>query len=152
MPIELPAGSRYERVGSLELLVALSEQHPLASLERIPRSRLLETSFVTWPKSISPELITHIHRLLFDRDDHPSAVETPDLSQGTRLSMIARGPALAGIALPSDMDLDVPGLVYRRLEDPAPLLEYGIVWLSDPISRLVPSFVEIARSLGANGG
>lgn len=145
-PFELPPGSRYERVGSVELLVALSEEHPLASLERVPRSRLLETPFVTWPSSVSPDLMTQINRLLFDRDEHPSAIETPDLSQATRLSMIAQGSGLAGIALPSDTELNADGLVYRRLEEPAPLLEYGIVWLMNHISRLVPAFVEIARS------
>jgi DNA-binding transcriptional LysR family regulator len=152
MPIELPAGVRYERVGSLELLVALSENHPLASLERIPRTQLLDTPFVSWPRSVSPDLATHINRLLFDRDEHPSVVETADLSQATRLSKIAQGPTYAGIALPSDMELDVPGLVYRRLEEPAPLLEYGVGWLSDHISPFVPSFVEVARSLGGVDG
>jgi DNA-binding transcriptional LysR family regulator len=152
MPIELPAGMCYEPVGSLEFLVVLSEHHPLASLARIPRARLLETSFVSWPRSVSPELMTHINRLLFDRDEHPSIVETADFSQATRLSKIAQGPSLAGIALPSDMELDVPGLVYRRLEDPAPLLEYGVGWLSNHISPYVPSFVEVARSVASVDG
>jgi DNA-binding transcriptional LysR family regulator len=149
MPVELPAGSRYLRIGGQELFIVLREGHRLAGLDRIPRSDLLKTPFVTWVRGFNPELVSHIHHVLFGDSDHPSLVETSDLSHTTRLSLVARSDELAGIALPSDMELNVPGLVYRRLEEPVPILEYGIVWLETEASPFVPAFVRVTREIAA---
>jgi DNA-binding transcriptional LysR family regulator len=148
-PAVLPAGSRYLRVGVVELLIVLPEAHPLAMLDPIPRGDLLKTSFVTWARGFNPELMRHIHRLLFGDVEHPSLVETSDLTQTTRLSLVARSGEYAGLALPSDKELGVPGVVYRRLEAPAPTLEYGVVWLDKHTSASVPQFVRVARELAA---
>jgi DNA-binding transcriptional LysR family regulator len=150
-PITMPRGSRYLRVGALELLVVMREAHPLAALDRIPRRELLDTPFVTWARAFNPELMDHIHRSLFGEGPHPALVEASDLTQTTRLSLVARDDELAGIALPSDIDLGVPGLVYRRVEEPAPAIEYGIVWLENAASPAVPHFVQLARELAAAG-
>jgi DNA-binding transcriptional LysR family regulator len=146
-PIELPSESHYLRVGAQELLIVLPEGHALAALERIPRGDLLEIPFVTWARGFDPGLMRHIHRLLFGEEEHPSLVESSDLSQTTRLSLVARSEELAGIALPSDMELNVPGLVYRRVQRPVPVLEYGIVWLETQASPFVPAFVDLTREL-----
>jgi DNA-binding transcriptional LysR family regulator len=148
-PITLPNASRYLRVGVQELLVALPEGHVLAPLDPIPRSDLLKTPFVTWAKGVNPEVITHVHRMLFGDADHPSLIETSDISQTTRLSLVAQNEDFAGIALPSDRALNVPGLVYRRVEEPTPTLEYGIVWLETPASPFVPAFVRVTHEVAA---
>ncbi len=107
----------------------------------------MKIPFVTWATGFDPGLMRHIHRLLFGDDDHPALVETSDLSQTTRLSLVAGSEELAGIALPSDVELNVPGLVYRRVQRPVPILEYGIVWLETPASPFVPAFVDVTREL-----
>jgi DNA-binding transcriptional LysR family regulator len=148
-PVTMPRGSRYLRVGAQELLVVMREGHPLAALDRIPRRELLGTRFVIWARGFNPELMSHIHRALFGDRPHPDLVEAPDLTQTTRLSLVARDERAAGVALPSDVDLGVPGLVYRRVEDPAPTIEYGILWLENGVSALVPRFVQLTRELAA---
>jgi DNA-binding transcriptional LysR family regulator len=146
-PVELPGASRYLRLGVQELLIVLREDHRLAGLDPIPRAELLRTPFVSWARGFNPDLMAHIHRLLFGELDNPSLVET-DLSTA-RLSLVARSTERAGVALPSDMELHVPGLVFRRVEAPAPTLEYGIVWLEMYSSPFVPAFLEVAREVAA---
>jgi DNA-binding transcriptional LysR family regulator len=146
-PISMPPGSRYLRVGAQELLVVLREGHRLAALDAIPRRELLATPFVTWARGFNPELMDHVHRSLFAADRHPSLIETSDLTQSSRLSLVARDDEHAGIAFPADMELHVPGLVYRRVEGPAPSVEYGIVWLERNDAELISQFVRVTREL-----
>jgi DNA-binding transcriptional LysR family regulator len=146
-PVSLPPGSRYLRVGAQELLVVLREGHRLAALDPIPRRELLATPFVTWARGFNPELMDHVRRSLFGADRHPSLIETSDLTQSTRLSLLAPDDGRAGIALPADMELNVPGLVYRRVEAPAPTVEYGIVWLERNDAELISQFVRVTREL-----
>jgi DNA-binding transcriptional LysR family regulator len=146
-PISLPPGSRYLRVGAQELLVVLREGHRLAALDPIPRHELLATPFVAWARGFNPELMDHVRRSLFGADGHPSLMETSDLTQSARLSIVARDDEHAGIALPADMELNVPGLVYRRVEGPAPTVEYGIVWLERNDTQLISQFVRVTREL-----
>lgn len=150
-PIEEPSGSRYVRLGSQELLIVVSEDHPLAALDPMPRSGLLEGPFVIWARGFDPELMTHIHRLLFGGVDHPSLVETSDLTQGARLLLVARNHHYAGIAFGSDEQMKVPGLVYRRVEPPSPFLEYGIVWLESQVSASVSALAELTADVAARG-
>lgn len=146
-PVTPPNGMRYRRVGVAELLIVLQEGHPLATLDPIPRSELLTTPFVTWARGFSPELMDHVHRLLFGEGGHPALVETSDLSQTSRLSFVARHADHAGIGLLADAELKVPGLVFRHVEAPAPILEYGITWLEKHASPLVPGFVRVTREV-----
>lgn len=149
-PVTLPADARYLRVGVQELLIVLPERHRLAALDPLPRSELLTTPFVMWPMGFNPELMTYIHRSLFGDGGPPSLVETADLSQTTLLSIVAQSDDQAGIALPSDMELNVPGLVYRRVEEPVPVLESGLVWLEPDAPPLVPELVRVAREFAAS--
>jgi hypothetical protein len=111
----------------------------------------LATPFVTWASGFGPELMRHVHRSLFGADRHPALIETSDLTQTTRLSLVARDDERAGIALPADMELQVPELVYRRVEGPPPTLEHGIVWMEKNDSDLISQFVRITREFVATG-
>jgi hypothetical protein len=44
-------------------------------------------------------------------------------------------------------ELAVPGVVFRRVEDPSSLLEYGIVWFESHASMFGQAFVDLAREL-----
>lgn len=131
--------------GTLELVIALSERHRLASNERIPRRELLEEPFLTWPRTFSPPLMDHIHRSLFGDREHPSLVEAPDLTQATRLTRLARSDRLIGLGLPAEAELKIPGLAYRRVEDPVPVVDYGLAWLHEHDSPFAAGFIDTVR-------
>ena len=131
--------------GTLELVIALSERHRLASNERIPRPELLMEPFLTWPRTFNPPLIDHIHRSLFGDLEHPSLIEAPDLTQATRLTRLARSDHLIGLGLPTEAELKIPGLTYRRVEDPVPVADYGLAWLNEHDSPFAAGFIDTVR-------
>ena len=144
-PFEPLDGMTLLPAGTLELVIALSERHRLASNERIPRPELLEVPFLTWPRTFNPPLMDHIHRSLFGDRDHPSLVEAPDLTQATRLTRLARSDRLVGLGLPAEAELNIPRLAYRRLEDPVPVVDYGLAWLNEHDSPFAAGFIDTVR-------
>ena len=131
--------------GTLELVIALSERHRLASNERIARQELLTEPFLTWPRTFDPPLMDHIHRSLFGDLEHPSLIEMPDLTQTTRLTRLARSDRLIGLGLPAEAELMVPGLAYRRVEHPVPVVDYGLAWLNEHDSPFAAGFIDTVR-------
>ena len=43
--------------------------------------------------------------------------------------------------------LRIPGIVYRRFEEPAPGIEYGLLWFDDHASPALPRFLDLAREI-----
>lgn len=144
-PFEPIDGLSLLPTGTLEIMIALSEPHRLASNERIPRGELLTEPFLTLPRTFNPTLMDHIHRSLFGDRKHPSLIEVPDLSGITRLARLAHSEQLIGLGLPAEADLRIPGLAHRRIEDPVPVVEYGLVWLDQYASPFATRFIESVR-------
>lgn len=148
VPFSAPDSLRYLQLGTIELLVAIPQDHRLAALDRVPRAALLEERFLDWPVSVNPPLITHIHRILFGRGNHPNAVEVADVMETSRLLLVADGAGIAVPLFPPVAELRIPSIEFRPIE-PTPRLEYGIAWLDTNVSPFVPPFVELARELAS---
>ena len=131
--------------GTLEIVIALSARHRLASKERISRSELLEEPFLTLPRTSNPTLMDHIHRSLFGDREHSSLIEVPDLNQATRLARLASSEGMVGLGLPAEAELRIPGLSHRRVEDPVPLVEHGLVWFDEHASPFAVRFIDSVR-------
>jgi DNA-binding transcriptional LysR family regulator len=148
-PFESTETPRFLRLGEVELQVALPEGHRLASLDRIPRSELLKEPFVDWPRSVNPRMVDHVHRMLFGESQHPRPVMLADVFEGNRLAFVAEGGGVAVTEWPSMEVLKVHGVVSRRVEEPAPVVEFGIVWFDTHASPFVQAFVDLARAIAA---
>jgi DNA-binding transcriptional LysR family regulator len=146
VPFESPKTPKYLRLGTIELLLALPEHHPLAASERIRREELLREPFLIGPRSINPPLFDRIHLSLIGRTSHPKAVEISDVGTA-RFRLVAEGLGLTPVAVPMESLLPIPGVVYRRVEQPLPTIEYGLLWFEDHVSPGVLSFLEIAREV-----
>jgi DNA-binding transcriptional LysR family regulator len=129
------------RLGGIEVVVALPEAHRLAALERLPREELLKETVISGPRSVNPGLSDFLFRSIFG-EIPPRIVEVTDIASDTRLASVGRGVGVAAIA--KNRDLEVPGIVFRSVEDPAPSLEYGIAW-RDPPSAAAAALLEIGR-------
>lgn len=138
---------RFLRLGAIELRAVVPEGHRLAELDRVPRSELLTEPFLDWPRSINPEMVDHIHRLLFGTSGHPQAVEVPDIDDARRVALVAQGRGLAVTRSPALAEAHIRGVVFRRFEKPAPSLDYGVAWTSTESSPLVPAFLDIAAGI-----
>jgi DNA-binding transcriptional LysR family regulator len=137
---------RYMALDELEILVALPCQHRLAQLDTIPRGELLHEPILVWPRSVNPTLIDHFRRSLFGDSGHPPFVEISDFTDASRLQHVAQGRGLAMVLAPTARE-HFPDVVFRRVEDPAPMMEVGLAWFDLHVSSLVPSFVDLAREL-----
>ena len=87
----------------------------------------------------------HIHRTLFGDREHSSLIEVPDLNQATRLARLASSEGMVGLGLPAEAELRIPGLSHRRVEDPVPLVEHGLVWFDEHASPFAVRFIDSVR-------
>jgi DNA-binding transcriptional LysR family regulator len=139
---------RYLRLGSYEIVAVIPKGHRLAALDRLPRTELLTEPFLDWPRSVNPELIDHLHRALFGEVEHPRLVEVAELEEARRFEHVANGTGIAVTVLPGLVDHHrFPGVVLRHFEEPAPSIDYGIVWPGTQESSLLHAFLEVAEEL-----
>jgi DNA-binding transcriptional LysR family regulator len=148
LPFESEKTPRFLRLGTIDLVLALPQHHRLSSADRIPRDELLKEPFLIGPRSINPPLFEHVHRSLIGRVDHPNAVEISDVGTA-RFRLVAAGAGITPVALPTESLLPITGVVYRRVEDPPPTIEYGLVWFDEHVSPALPAFLDLAREITA---
>jgi DNA-binding transcriptional LysR family regulator len=135
----------YLRLRLVEVLIVLPEHHPLAENERIPRAALLNEPFITVPSAADPALIEQFLRMMFGERGHPNLLESPDAAEATRIQMVLRGKGIS-VAIKEDQ---IPGVVFRRVEDPAPFIEQGLAWV-DGATEQVEAFLQVARELAVS--
>jgi DNA-binding transcriptional LysR family regulator len=137
---------RYLQLGTFVLMAVVPEGHRLARLERVPRSELLKERFLDWPRSVNPELIEHIHHVLFGGVEHPNTLDVPVLEEAGRFVLIAEGKGVGVTAIPGLVtEGHIPGVVFRPFDEPTPLIGYGVVWTSTQSSPFALAFLEVAR-------
>lgn len=151
-PFDWPDDSeppQYLRLGDQELLVVLPAGHRLASQERIRREDLLTEQVLGIPQDLAPKFTAHAIRVMFGVFPHPRSVDLPEaVDRDTRFRLVAENKGLGGIAVPANSDPppDRDGVVFRRVDDPPALIEYGLVWLEINASPTTRSLVEMARA------
>jgi DNA-binding transcriptional LysR family regulator len=145
-PFELPDLCSYLRFGSIEILVAVPVAHPLAELDRVPRDELRRSSVVTLPRSMNPIVVDHIYDTVFANGPRPTLIEVVDVAPIARFAHVASDPAIVGIAFGSETALAPPGVVFRRMEEPEPSIEYGLAWSDAHASPFVEPFLALART------
>ncbi len=138
---------RFLRLGTIEPLVALPEDHRLASLARVPGAEVLKEPFLDWSRSGNPALYDHLHAALFGSEVHPNRIEVAEFVESRRLPRVAAGQEV-GVVILALTEI-VAGVVIRPFEEPPPSIEYGIGWYEPHISPLVPAFLELGESLRA---
>ena len=79
----------------------------------MPRRELLQEPFLDWPHNIDPEMIDHIHRLLFDGAQHPLALSVPEIEDARRLERVANGEGFGIAVLPAGFERGAPRVVFR---------------------------------------
>ena len=136
---------RFLQLSTFELLALVPEGHRLAAMERVPRSELLQEPFLDWPRSINPEMIDHIQRVLFGDAEHPHRIALPVLEEARRLEHVANGEGIGIAVLPPGMVLEAPGVAVRHFEEPSPFISYGVAWSGTQTTPLVDAFLEVAR-------
>ncbi|MCG2583793.1 LysR family transcriptional regulator [Massilia sp. TS11] len=107
----------------------------LADLPRLP--------LVIFPRPIAPALYDAILGLLHD------AGRTPEIGQQaiqmqTIVSLVSAGMGMALVPA-SVSNLQRPGVEYRALVEPTPLVETGLAWRRDNVSPVLRGFLDLLR-------
>lgn len=145
LPFDADEEPHYLPLGFAEVVLAVPETHPFAALERIPRAGLIEETLLISPRRANQPVADHVFGSLFGRLDHPNAVEIADVGPD-RLLHVAQGRGLSLVAVPLERLHPISGVAYRRVEDPVPTIEYGLLWFDEPHDGL-SSFLDLAREL-----
>jgi DNA-binding transcriptional LysR family regulator len=135
---------RYQQLSTFELLAIVPEGHRLTELDRVPRRELLQEQLLGWPRNINPEMIDHIHRILFGASDHPQMLYVPELEEARRHERVANGEGIGIAVLPPGMERRAPGVVFLHFEEPTPFINYGVAWSDTQSSPWLHEFLEVA--------
>jgi DNA-binding transcriptional LysR family regulator len=139
----------YVRLGTAEVMVVLPESHPLAAYQRISRAALINEPFILPPSTANPVVSEYVRRTLFGEREHPNIIESPDTADASRVLMVLQGEGISVTFFPAIRELQIPGVVFRRVETPAPLVELGLAWVDPEETPQVKAFVEIAREVAS---
>jgi DNA-binding transcriptional LysR family regulator len=145
VPFESEETPRYLRLGWIELALAIPAVHRLAASPRITRDDLRDEPFLMGPRSANPPLADHVNLALFGTNDPPYPVPLNDV--GGRFQLVAEGAGITPVAIPTETLIPRHGVVYRRLEDPAPIIEYGLLWFDDHVSPASTQFLSLASEI-----
>lgn len=148
-PGACPSGFDHLTVAHEALVLALSAEHPMAQQAPITLAQALEEPLLIFPRAVAPSLFDGL--LAFYRQHH----HTPRLAQEatqmqTLVNLVSAGMGVAWVP-ESVMQLQRPGVVYRRLDEWAPRCETSLIWQT-PVTAVVQRFVDhVAQALGQTG-
>lgn len=144
-----PVDSALSRYPLLQepMLLALPEDHPLASQTQVSIRQLADEPFILFPREVGPKLYGDILSLCAEAGFMPKVAQevTP---QPTMISMVAAG---MGVALVSSSMQQISrlGVVYRELKERAPVLELALVWKTLEEEQVQPpalqNFLDVAK-------
>jgi DNA-binding transcriptional LysR family regulator len=136
----------FHEIGSERLLVAMPAGHRLAELDQVPVEELEHEGWVLFPRLLAPGLHDLLVGICRKAGFVPRVVQ--EAREGhTIVGLVAAG---LGIALVAESLIHWGGhdVVCRPLRASTTVLPMCVAWRRDERTRVVLSFVEIARSLG----
>ena len=151
--LRLPSGHAREDLEVRDVLqepvvVCLSSSHPLSALRRVPLESLAEEPFVMPSREREPGFNEQIVRICESAGFVPRVVkETTELHVGMGLTAAGAGLVL----MPESVSrLKFPGITYRKLVTPAPVMKLSVAWHPKTISPVTSAFVEFTQDAGAS--
>lgn len=137
----LTAGIKVQRIGDWDILVALSDEHPLAAHPQFSVEMLAGQPLILYDAHD-----THENLYLLLSQQLQNRLQIAHRSDST-LSVLAHAAAGLGLALvPAPLQqVNIPGLVYRRLNAPAFTANLLLISRDEETSGAVNAFLSLAR-------
>ena len=122
------------------MVVALPEHHPLVSQPSVSIQDLARESFILFPRTVGPYLYSRILALCAQAGFSPRVVQevTP---QPTMIGLVAAGIGIAFVSA-SMQSISRPGVVYRALNEEAPVLKLAVAWTGEVKSPVLQNFLQ----------
>ncbi len=139
-----------ERILLEDLYVGISRSHPLSRERELHVRDLAGQPLVMFPSGTRPSFIDWMFNLCREEGFAPQvAQEVGDAVNG--LALVASGFGLC-VVPESATNLKLPGVVYRPLRrTPAPQVDLSCIYRADDHSKVLSSFLEIARTFRSAG-
>lgn len=140
----MTAGIKVQRIGVWDILVALSDEHPLAAHPHFSVEMLAGQPLILYDAHD-----THENLYLLLSQQLQNRLQIAHRSDST-LSVLAHAAAGLGLALvPAPLQqVNIPGLVYRRLNAPAFTANLLLISRDEETSGAVNAFLSLARQGG----
>lgn len=137
------AGLAFETIATEPFVVALPEDHPLASRDEVALAELVEEPFVLLARREAPGLHESLGRAMADAGGVPAVVQEAREMQ-TVVGLVAAG---LGVSLvPASVGDDAHrGVAYRPVAGVAPTVELALAWRPEDRSPVLAAFLETAR-------
>lgn len=136
-----------EHALQLELLAALPREHPLARYPEIPMSALAEEPLILFSRRFHPGCYDYVVGCCKRAGFKPNIVQRnePQLYSGaTTYRMVASGVGI-GVVAPPLASTGTPGVVFRPLSEPTPVLNLAAAWRQNDPSRNLQTFLDVLR-------
>ena len=115
-----------QRITSEPLIVALPQQHTLASQLQLTLDDVLTQPLVIFPRHIAPSLYDAVFALYHGAGRLPQVAQEA-IQMQTIVNLVSAGLGLAWVPA-SVQQFQRPGVVYRSVHGPVPQCETSLVW------------------------
>lgn len=138
----------YQHILDIELVAAIPEGHPLAAADEVRMIDLADERIILFSRRFHPYCYDYVVGCCREAGFEPDVVQRkePQLYSGaTTYRMVASGVGVGIVARPLVSTSRLPGVVFKPLRDPAPVLELAVTWRKDNLSPNLQAFLEIVR-------
>ena len=127
-------------------IVALPDEHSLATETQVAMSQLAEEPFILPPQHQVPACYGHIMEACRRAGFFPKAVQKDVWLMQTIVDLVAGG---LGVALvPASLkNLRRTGVTYKEIKDLSITVEIGVVWRRDDPSAVLQAFLEVVEEI-----
>lgn len=142
------------RVLDIELVAALPEDHPLAANDELPMGVLADERIILFSRRFHPYCYDYVVRCCEEAGFEPDVVQRnePQLYSGaTTYRMVASGVGIGIVARPMVSPSRLPGVVFRPLQEPSPVLELAVTWRREDPSPNLRAFLEVVWEFAPSG-
>ncbi|MCA1715469.1 MAG: LysR family transcriptional regulator [Actinobacteria bacterium] len=138
----------HEHVLSIEIVAAIPEDHPLAAEREVKMQALADERLILFSRRFHPMHYDHIVECCKEAGFSPDIVQKyePQVYSGpTTYRMVASGAGIGIVVPPLVTTSRPPGIVFRPLRDPTPMLELVAAWRRNDPSSNLRAFLEMIR-------
>ena len=142
-----------ERVLDIELVAAIPEEHPLAAGDEVRMRDLADESIILFSRRFHPYCYDYVVGCCRDAGFEPDVVQRNErqlYSGATTYRMVASGVGIGIVARPLVFTSRLPGVVFKPLREPAPVLQLAVTWRKGDPSLNLQAFLEVAREFASS--
>lgn len=137
-----------QHVLDIELVAAIPEEHPLAASDEVRMQDLAEERIILFSRRFHPYCYDYVVGCCREAGFEPDVVQRNErqlYSGATTYRMVASGVGVGIVARPLVSTSRLPGVIFKPLIEPTPVLELAVTWRKGGSSPNLQAFLEVVR-------